>query len=220
MPMIWREQRDYITDCYFCLTKTKSYNQRNRKKILYPNLPSAIRPVPHFADLPVPITPQCLPELKGESSANSENWSCDSNDTFQLSQEATKPHLISQKYLNDLVRNLNLTKFNSELLASRLQQWNLLAPDTKVTFYRQRSQDLISHFSTDGELCYCNNVSALFQSIGMIHHQTNWSLFIDNSKESIKAVLLHNGNRYPSVPVAYSTTLKKHTATCNLFWIN
>ena len=127
VPMIWRERTDRITDCYFCLTKTKGYNQRNRKKILYPNLPSAIRSIPHSADLPVPITPPCLPELKGESSENSENSSCDSNDTFQLSQEATKPHLISQEDLNDLVQDLNLTKSNSELLASRLQQWNLLA---------------------------------------------------------------------------------------------
>ena len=94
-------------------------------------------------------------------------------------------------------------------MASRLQQWNLLAPDTKVTFYRQRSEDLISHFSTDGKLCYGNDVFALFQSIGMIHDQTNWRLFVNSSKESIKAVLLHNGNRYPTVPVAYSTTLKE-----------
>ena len=109
------------------------------------------------------------------------------------------------------MRDLNLTKSNSKLLALHLQQWNLLAPETKVTFYRQRSQGLVSHFSTDGELCYCNDVSALlvFQSIGMINDQTNWRLFIDSSKESIKAVLLHNGNRYPSVPVAYSTTLKE-----------
>ena len=114
------------------------------------NLPSAIRPVPHSADLPVPITPPYLPELKGKSSDNSKNSSCDSDDTIQLSQDATKPHLISQENLNDLVRDLNLTKSNSELLASCLQQWNLLAPDTKVTFYRQRSRDLISHFSTDG----------------------------------------------------------------------
>ena len=174
---------------------------------MYPNLPSAIRPVPHSVDLPVPVTPPCSPELKGKSSENSENSSCDSDDTFQLSQGATKPHLISQEDLNDLVQDLNLTKSNSKLLASRLQQWNLLAPDTKVTFYHQRSQDLISHFSIDGELCYCNDISALFQSIGMIHDQTNWRLFTDSSKESIKAVLQHNRNCYPSVPVAYSTTI-------------
>ena len=101
-----------------------------------PNLPSANRPVPHSADLPVPIPPPCLSELKGESSENS---SCDSDDTFQLDQEATKPHLIRQENLNDLVRDLNLTKSNGELLALRLQHWNLLTPDTKVTFYRQRA---------------------------------------------------------------------------------
>ena len=121
VPMIWREQKDHITDCYFCLTKTKGYNQRNRKKILYPNLSSAICPVLHSADLPVSIPPSCLRELKSEFSENSENLSRDSDDTFQLSQEATKPYLISQEDLNDLVRDLNLTKSNSELLASRLQ---------------------------------------------------------------------------------------------------
>ena len=82
VPMIWREQRHHIIDCYFCLTKTKGYKQRNRNKILYLNLPSAIRPVLHSADLPIPIPPSCLPELKGESWENSENSSCDSDDTF------------------------------------------------------------------------------------------------------------------------------------------
>ena len=85
VPMIWREQRDHITDCCYCLTNTKGYNLRNRKKILYPNLPSAIHPVPNSAHLPIAIPPPCLPELKGESSENSENLSCDSGDTFQLS---------------------------------------------------------------------------------------------------------------------------------------
>ena len=86
---------------------------------------------------------------------------------------------------------------------------NLLAPNTNVSLYRQKTQDLISHFSADDELCYCNDVSALCQSIGMIHDQTSRRLFIDSSKESIQAVLLHNGSTYLSVPVAYSTTLKE-----------
>ncbi|KAL4710689.1 hypothetical protein ACJJTC_004334 [Scirpophaga incertulas] len=34
-------------------------------------------------------------------------------------------------------------------------------------------------------------------------------LFIDGSKRSLKAVLLHNGNKLPSVPVAYGAHLKE-----------
>ena len=141
---------------------------------MYLNLPSAIRPIPHSAALPIPIPLPCLPNLKGESSENSENSSCDSDDTIQLNQRASQSHLISQEDLNNLVRDLNLmTKSKSELLASRLQHWSFLAPHTKVTLYRQKSLDLISYFPSDGKLCYCNDVSALFQSIGVILDQTN-----------------------------------------------
>ena len=37
----------------------------------------------------------------------------------------------------------------------------------------------------------------------------DWRLFNDSSKKSIKAVLLHFGNVLPSVPIAFSTTMKK-----------
>ena len=38
---------------------------------------------------------------------------------------------------------------------------------------------------------------------------SDWRLFIDLSKVSLKAVLLHNGNKYPSVPVAHATEMKE-----------
>ena len=37
----------------------------------------------------------------------------------------------------------------------------------------------------------------------------NWRVFIDSSKYGLEAVLLHNGNEYPSVPVAYSRVIKE-----------
>ena len=79
------------------------------------------------------------------------------------------PYLITQEDLNDLlVRDLNLSKGKSELLGSRLQQWNLLSPETKVSFYDQRSKALNVHLtSADGELCYYNDIFAVFESIGI-----------------------------------------------------
>ena len=34
-------------------------------------------------------------------------------------------------------------------------------------------------------------------------------IFIDSSKQSLKAVLLHNGNVYPSIPIAHSVRMKE-----------
>ena len=56
-PMIWREPRNHADDCYFCLTNITGFNASSRKKIKYPNLRSAMRPVPDSDDLPVPIPP-------------------------------------------------------------------------------------------------------------------------------------------------------------------
>ena len=43
--------------------KTPGFNKKNKSKIEYPNLLSAIRPMPHSADIPVPVFEQ-LPYLE------------------------------------------------------------------------------------------------------------------------------------------------------------
>ena len=50
----------------------------------------------------------------------------------------------------------------------------------------------------------------LFTQFGIEYDKQEWRLFIDASKTSIKAVLLHNGNRYPSLPLAYSVTMREN----------
>jgi hypothetical protein len=37
----------------------------------------------------------------------------------------------------------------------------------------------------------------------------DWRLFIDSSKTSLKVVLLHNGNKFPPVPLACATNVKE-----------
>ena len=46
----------------------------------------------------------------------------------------------------------------------------------------------------------------------VLSHEYNpdqWRLFIDSSKVIFKVVLLHNGNRFPSVPLAHATNMKE-----------
>ena len=53
--------------------------------------------------------------------------------------------------------------------------------------------------------------------LGHEHRCNKWRLFIDSSKASLRAVLLHNGNTHPSIPVAHAVQLKKTYETMKLF---
>ena len=61
----------------------------------------------------------------------------------------------------------------------------------------------------ENKLCYCTNIPGLFTSLGLPHNPSDWRLFIDSSKRSLKGVLLHNGNKYPSIPIVHSVHLKE-----------
>ena len=157
----------------------------------------------HSDQLPEPKPPVTLPETSAESSQNS----C--NSEFEDKPNTNCPHPITQQELNDLVHDLNLPKRKSELLGSRLQQWNLLAPGTKMTGYCRRSELLPNLFSNHGELFYSNDIFELMHTLVGNYDPNDWRLFIDLSKNNIKAVLLHIENILPSVPITYSTMMKK-----------
>jgi len=54
IPMVWREPQDHSSDCYFCVTQVKGISNKSKHTVKYPNLPSAVRPVSHSEDLPIP----------------------------------------------------------------------------------------------------------------------------------------------------------------------
>ena len=41
------------------------------------------------------------------------------------------------------------------------------------------------------------------------HDQTQWQLSVDSSTKSLKVLLLHSGNEYPSIPLTYSIQMKE-----------
>jgi hypothetical protein len=153
VPMVWREQKDHLTDCYFCLTKISGISLKSKHSIQYPSLPSAVRTVLHSQDLPVSKPP--------------EKWAIDDNNDDEpvpMEQDITdpdfqpstsnEPHLISQSELNDLVRDLNLSKSQAEFLGSRLQGWNLLQKNTNISIFPYRQKDIAQYFASAGDLVY------------------------------------------------------------------
>jgi hypothetical protein len=71
--MQWREQNNHYDDCYFCMVNFAGYNKKNKKGITYPNLLSAIRPVLHRPDLPVPSPPYNVSDESESSSLQPHN---------------------------------------------------------------------------------------------------------------------------------------------------
>jgi hypothetical protein len=74
---------------------------------------------------------------------------------------------FDQNELSDLIRDLNLSKDSSELLASRLKAKNVLHPGKKITFYRRREKYLLPFFTEDNNLVFCNDIGNLLKKTGL-----------------------------------------------------
>ena len=96
-----------------------------------------MRPVPHDANLLI-LKPHAESTVESgddddDERAAAENMDTEGDNDLDFQPTESHPHLITQPELNDLVRDLNLSKHQSELLGSRLQQWKLLAQGTKIS---------------------------------------------------------------------------------------
>ena len=57
---------------------------------------------------------------------------------------------------------------------------------------------------------FCANVENLLVELGIENHDASeWRLFIDSSKPSLKCALLHNSNILGSIPIAHSVHAKE-----------
>jgi hypothetical protein len=64
-------------------------------------------------------------------------------------------------------------------------------------------------FSQENDIVFCNDICSVMEALGHQHNTAAWRLLIDSPKVSIKAELLHNGNKYPSVPLAHAVNMKE-----------
>ena len=102
----------------------------------YPSIPSTVFPDPHRV-LPVPDAPTSVTIGSHEESGEEDEKKDDSaglqSDQNFDEAHSSRPHLIAQEELHDLVQDLQLPENKTEMLASRLQQWNLLPADVSIS---------------------------------------------------------------------------------------
>ena len=73
-----------------------------------------------------------------------------------------------------------------------------------ISVYRKRHEDLVHFVKMERGLVACTDIYDLMQALNINHNPLDFRLYIDSSKLSLKAVLLHNTNTQPSIPVGHS----------------
>jgi hypothetical protein len=123
--------------------------------------------------------------------------------------------LISQPELDDLVCDLSLSKEKSELLGSRLKDWNLHQSGATVSHFRNRHCKLAAYYAVEHCVCFCHDVTGLMKELDNRYVAEEWRLFIDSSSSSLKAALLNNGNQKPPILIAHAVVMKETYETMN-----
>ena len=116
------------------MVKLVGFNAKNKHLIKYLDILSAIRPVARSSEVPTPSTSFTSEDMDQHMESDVHLPFDDQTKTIQETSSASST--FNQAVLNNLVRDLELSKVNSERLASRLKENNALAPGTNITFFR------------------------------------------------------------------------------------
>ena len=57
---------------------------------------------------------------------------------------------------------------------------------------------------------FCSDVCSIMEVLGHEYNPDQWRLFIDSSKVTLKVVLPHNRDRFPSVPLPHAANMKEN----------
>ena len=111
-------------DCYFCnITLIKGFNAKNKKQIVYADVPYVAMPL----FIHVPKVENSLGVIENELLISE-------GDEPQPKRSKKNPILFDQAELNDLIRDLNLSKHKAELLGSRLIEKNVLNENVRMSY--------------------------------------------------------------------------------------
>ena len=94
-----------------------------------------------------------------------------------------------------MTRDLNLSKYAAQLLASHLKNKHLLHSDNTFSWYRLREKEFHNVCTKEKSLIYCHDVNGLFPLEGIKYISKDWRLIIDSSNKSLKIYI----NIFPHV---------------------
>ena len=127
----------------------------------YSNVPSVIKSIPHGPGIPISNSARDFSEFEFSSTTDNDENANDLWDQPTCDKPNYKqPNLLTQAQLNDLTRDLYLSKKSAQLFEFRLRKNNLLAPQTTFYWYRNRDDEFRKYFTRDEQhwLVYYNDV--------------------------------------------------------------
>ena len=87
-----------------------------------------------------------------------------------------------------------------------------------MRFCRGRHEEFKDFFSQEDGVVFCNDVCSVMEVLVHEYNPYQWRLFMDPLKVSLKVILLHNGNRFPSVPLAHAANMKESYGSMKLLF--
>jgi hypothetical protein len=78
-----------------------------------------------------------------------------------------------------------------------------------MSFIRKRQSNTEKCYSIDGDLVYCKYICVLMEELQLQPASEQWRFYINSSKFSLKTILLHNGNKNPSIPLVHAVHIKE-----------
>lgn len=215
VPMIWSDPIIHMPDhCYACVNYSKGRTQKDGRKVVYSATRNARLPVPHSDSVPIPNRPSPTEEYIPPTFDTVPESTFSAYEPSNITK-ACEHIEITPERLDRITRRLKLSGRKSILLAQELKAVNILAPNVNIFSARGRHKHYTAHFKSieNNSLAYCTDIRALVSDMQNVYDPEEWRLFIDSSKSSLKAVLLHIENAKNSIPIALSTNTKENYAS-------
>lgn len=170
-PTLWMSELEHNPDsCYFCVSKKNAvgFHYKTRERISYAASESVMKPQAHIDEIETGLAIGLANEFSEATTSGNVDEATTSEYVPPTSTPEKAQHLITQQDYSDLCRDLDLTGNKAELLGSRLKQWNLIAPDFKISAFRKREHatdfDRCFSYHEERKIAYCNDIEELFKA--------------------------------------------------------